>query len=125
MCGAPGSGSFAQPKPRGCPSSRRIFRRAGSSEDDLRPNRRRRGAEKLKIAALALKLLKSFGFWFTLERDDFSSNRDPALSFCLSMIFSENRYPFSLATNATRLRGDHALACAPPAEVKGHERQKG
>jgi hypothetical protein len=27
-----------------------------------------------------------------LERDDFSSNRHPALSFCLSMIFSENRY---------------------------------
>ena len=28
-----------------------------------------------------------------LARDDFSSNRHPALSFCLSMIFSENRYP--------------------------------
>ena len=28
-----------------------------------------------------------------LERDDVSSNRHPALSFCLSMIFSENRYP--------------------------------
>src|SRR5712664_3015588 len=28
-----------------------------------------------------------------LERDDFSSNRHPALSFCLSMIFSENRSP--------------------------------
>jgi hypothetical protein len=28
-----------------------------------------------------------------LERDDFSSIRHPALSFCLSMIFSENRYP--------------------------------
>jgi hypothetical protein len=27
------------------------------------------------------------------ERDDFSSNRHPALSFCLSMIFSENRFP--------------------------------
>jgi hypothetical protein len=26
-----------------------------------------------------------------LERDDFSSNRHPALCFCLSMIFSENR----------------------------------
>ncbi len=37
-----------------------------------------------------------------LERDDFSSNRHPALSFfCLSMIFSENRYP---------LFPDHALA---------------
>ena len=29
----------------------------------------------------------------TLERDDFSSNRHPALAFCWSMIFSENRYP--------------------------------
>jgi hypothetical protein len=28
-----------------------------------------------------------------LERDDFSSNRHLALSVCLSMIFSENRYP--------------------------------
>jgi hypothetical protein len=28
-----------------------------------------------------------------LDRDDFSSNRHPALSFCLSMIFSENRFP--------------------------------
>jgi len=29
----------------------------------------------------------------TLEPDDFSSNRHPALSLYLSMIFSENRYP--------------------------------
>ena len=28
-----------------------------------------------------------------LERDDFSSNRHPALDYCWSMIFSENRYP--------------------------------
>jgi hypothetical protein len=28
-----------------------------------------------------------------LERDDFSSNRHPALASCLCMIFSENRYP--------------------------------
>jgi hypothetical protein len=28
-----------------------------------------------------------------LERDDLSSNRHRALSFCLSMIFSENRCP--------------------------------
>jgi len=28
----------------------------------------------------------------TTEQDDFSSNRHLALSFCLSMIFSENRY---------------------------------
>ena len=29
----------------------------------------------------------------SLERDDFSSNRDPALGYCWSMMFSENRYP--------------------------------
>src|ERR1700704_4923534 len=28
-----------------------------------------------------------------LEQDDFSSIRHPALSFCLNMIFSENRFP--------------------------------
>jgi hypothetical protein len=28
-----------------------------------------------------------------LKRDDFSSNRHPALGYCWSMIFSENRYP--------------------------------
>src|SRR5260370_15974200 len=28
-----------------------------------------------------------------LERDDFSLNCHPALAYCLSMIFSENRYP--------------------------------
>src|SRR5215211_2960581 len=28
-----------------------------------------------------------------LEHDDFSSNRHPALGYCWSMIFSENRYP--------------------------------
>jgi hypothetical protein len=31
--------------------------------------------------------------FFPLERDDFSSNRHPALSFCLSMIFSEKPVP--------------------------------
>jgi hypothetical protein len=30
-------------------------------------------------------------FGASLERDDFSLNRHPALAFCLSMIFSENR----------------------------------
>jgi hypothetical protein len=29
----------------------------------------------------------------SLEQDGFSSNRHLALSFCLSMIFSENRFP--------------------------------
>jgi len=29
----------------------------------------------------------------TLERDDFSSDRHPALSFCWRMIFSEDRFP--------------------------------
>ena len=30
---------------------------------------------------------------YALDRDDFSSNRHPALAFCFSMIFSENRFP--------------------------------
>jgi hypothetical protein len=37
-------------------------------------------------AAVATRAWRS-----SLERDDFSSNRHRALSFCLSMIFSENR----------------------------------
>jgi hypothetical protein len=28
-----------------------------------------------------------------LKRDGFSSNRHPALGYCRSMMFSENRYP--------------------------------
>jgi hypothetical protein len=39
-----------------------------------------------------------------LERDDLSSNRHPALVYCLSMIFSENRFP---------LFPDHALDQCP------------
>jgi hypothetical protein len=39
----------------------------------------------------------------TLERDDFSSNRRPTLSFCSSMIFSENRCPLC-ADAALRVR---------------------
>src|SRR5215472_3407221 len=31
----------------------------------------------------------------TLKRDGFSSNRHPALGYCWSMMFSENRYPLS------------------------------
>jgi hypothetical protein len=29
----------------------------------------------------------------TLERDEIELNRHPALAFCLSMIFSESRFP--------------------------------
>jgi hypothetical protein len=45
------------------------------------------------IRQIALPGCNDFGWSSHLERDDFSSNRHPALSFCLSMIFSENRYP--------------------------------
>src|SRR5262249_35517689 len=34
------------------------------------------------------------------ERDDFSSNRHPALAFWWSMIFSENRYPPRIKSGA-------------------------
>src|SRR5258708_18691438 len=39
-----------------------------------------------------------------LERDDFSSNRHPALSFWLSMIFSENRFPPRIKRGAAFFR---------------------
>jgi hypothetical protein len=35
-----------------------------------------------------------------LERDDFSSNRHPALACCWSMILSENRYPPRIKSGA-------------------------
>jgi hypothetical protein len=35
----------------------------------------------------------SWSLPWELERDDFSSNRHPALLYWWSMIFSENRYP--------------------------------
>src|SRR5882672_3076358 len=47
---------------------------------------------------------------FSLERDDFSSNRHPALSFCLSMTFSENRYPPIGSWPEGMLFPDHALS---------------
>ena len=58
---------------------------------------------------------------FRLERDDFRMNHHRALTYYLSMIFSENRYPpigsepegmlfriMLYLTNAERLRGGHA-----------------
>jgi hypothetical protein len=45
-----------------------------------------------------------------IERDDFSSNRHPAPSFDLSMIFSENRCP---------LFPDHALVSKKSGEFQG------
>jgi hypothetical protein len=51
-------------------------------------------AQRPEPGALPLPVLKAGRRSFKkppLERDDFSSNRHPALSFCLSMIFSEKR----------------------------------
>ncbi|HXL29220.1 MAG TPA: hypothetical protein VN968_08015, partial [Bradyrhizobium sp.] len=50
----------------------------------------RAGAGDLAVRHVAAAGIFVFSI---LERDDFSSDRHPALSFCLSMIFSENRYP--------------------------------
>jgi len=47
-----------------------------------------------------------------LERDDFSSSRHPALSFCLSMIFSEKPVPTF---------PDHALAYALSGDAYMHQ----
>ena len=46
----------------------------------------------------ALRAIELFGkeimpAFAKLDRDDFSSNRHPDLASCLSMIFSENRFP--------------------------------
>src|SRR6266571_6455659 len=46
----------------------------------------------------------------SLERDVFSSNRHPALSSCLSMIFSENRYPLFRIMLVRRGSGDPEIA---------------
>jgi hypothetical protein len=46
-----------------------------------------------KMLRIIFKFLHCLGV--TPERDDFSSNRHPALSFCLSMILSENRCTLS------------------------------
>jgi len=57
----------------------------------------------------------------TLERDDFSSNRHRAPSFCLSMIFSENRYPlFRIMHLASSLccRSNTLTASPPPTNPK-------
>jgi adenylate kinase family enzyme len=47
----------------------------------------------VRLQAADTVLILDFPLLVCLERDDFSSNRRPALSLCLSMIFSENRYP--------------------------------
>src|SRR5258707_8579236 len=45
-----------------------------------------------------------------LKRGDVSSNRHPAPCFCLSMIFSENRYPTPRVVARGHAFPDHALA---------------
>src|SRR6267143_5235025 len=64
-------------------------RRNAPSQHDRRVERRiKPDAVAERGPAIALRERNS-----ALERDDSSSNRHPALSFCLSMIFSENRCP--------------------------------
>jgi len=46
------------------------------------------------LSGFALDAMRSDGIGTrTLDRDDFSLNRHHDLSSCLSMIFSENRFP--------------------------------
>jgi hypothetical protein len=47
----------------------------------------------LALRGVAHRETASHFYATTLERDDFGSNRHPALSFCWRMIFSENRFP--------------------------------
>src|SRR5260370_31070178 len=72
----------------------------------LRPARRR--GELKKDDATADAATAGEG---VLERDDFSSNRHPALPYCWSMIFSENRFPLfgiMLWANSTWRKTRHA-----------------
>jgi hypothetical protein len=64
------------------------FRRKQCIEHGTWPKRRATVDEDGHIAS---PCPSDDGAYYTLERDDFSSNRYRALSFCLSMIFSENR----------------------------------
>jgi hypothetical protein len=50
-------------------------------------------------------------FVLAVERDDLSSNRHPALSFCLSMTFSENRFPLFRITLQAMLRTIKVAGC--------------
>ena len=56
-----------------------------------------------------------------LERDDFSSKRHPALSFCLSMIFSENRLPLFRILLVLEAAGAHHIArrCSSRVAARG------
>src|SRR5437773_10695223 len=50
------------------------------------------GCDRFRCARLHNRGEPALAAISALERDDFSSNRHLALTFCLSMIFSENRY---------------------------------
>src|SRR6516165_9216820 len=56
----------------------------------------------------------------TLERDDFSSNHHPALALCLSMIFSENRFPlFGIMLMRAKDRVRHPVTWGDPEFLGG------
>jgi hypothetical protein len=62
--------------------------------------------DELAVARTQLRTVQSL-HRFTiddLERDDFSSSRHPALAFCLSIIFSENRIPPRIKSRARFFR---------------------
>src|SRR6267378_1896654 len=65
---------------RRCPQCKRLFNRRCT-----RPRSSNHGCPWIQISSERATVM--------LERDDFSSNRHPALSFCLSMIFSEKPVP--------------------------------
>jgi hypothetical protein len=64
-----------------------------------------------------------------LERDDFSSNRHPALASCWSMILSENRYPPRIKSGASFFgimlwssARDHEMAHHHRSDARGDDR---
>ena len=89
-------------EPRSAPGSdRHRIRRAALSDVGFLSPELRRGVRGAQLSRTGRSSSPSAAFRRDsancgrgyLERADFSSNRHPALYFCLSMIFSENRYP--------------------------------
>src|SRR5450631_1059969 len=68
-------------------------------------------ATDLTIRQITLHGCNDFGWSLRLERDDFSSNRHPALSFCLSMISAQTRSAFVARENRYPPSGRGPRAC--------------
>src|SRR5450631_1137831 len=68
-------------------------------------------ATDLTIRQITLHGCNDFGWSLRLDRDDFSSNRHPDLSFCLSMISAQTRSAFVARENRYPPSGRGPRAC--------------